>query len=66
MENISPVIRSILGDLFINLAAGWIGVLIIVPNFSSEKGWKKKIILTGDIVLAILSLLLAYLLRNSL
>jgi hypothetical protein len=66
MENVNPVIRSILGDLFINLAAGWIGVLIIVPNFSNERGWKKKIILTADIVLAIICLLLAFLLRNSL
>lgn len=54
---------SILSDLFINLSAGWFGVVIIVPNFSEEKGRKKYIVLTADILFGIVCLLLAYLLK---
>ncbi len=51
MEHINPVVRSIMADLFINLAAGWVGVLIIVPNFTKEKRWRQKVIvLTGDLL----------------
>ena len=64
METINPVLRSIIADLFVNLSAGWIGAVIIVPNFTSEKGKRKWLILTGDIFAAILFLFIAFLFRS--
>ena len=54
----------IFSDLFVNLSAGWLGALIIVPNFSSEKGVKKLLVLTADILGIILSLFIAYKLKK--
>lgn len=55
-----------ISDLLINLSAGWLGAVIIVPNFSREKGYKKFLILTTDLLAAILSLSLAVAMRGSL
>lgn len=54
----------IISDLLINMAAGWLGAVLIVPNFSKEKGKRKLIILTMDIFLATVSLIVAYKLRT--
>lgn len=55
---------AVLSDLFINLSAGWFGVVVIVPNFTKEKGIKKFLILTIDIAFAIVCLVISYLLRR--
>ena len=46
---------QILSELFVNLAAGWLAALIIVPNFTEKKRVEKLIILTGDILGVIVS-----------
>ena len=66
MEVISPVLRSIISDLFVNLSAGWVGAIIITPNFSDATGLKKWVVLTGNLIGVIVSLLIAFSLRNSL
>lgn len=48
-----------ISNLLINLSAGWFGAVLIIPNFSKEKGTKRLAILTGDILAAIVCLLLA-------
>lgn len=65
MEVINPVLRSIIGDLFVNLSAGWIGAIIITPNFSDSKGVKKWVVLTGNMLGVIVSLLIAFSLRSA-
>lgn len=55
-----------ISDLLINLSAGWLGVMIIVPNFSRKKGLKRFLILTGDFLAAILCLSLAVAIRGNL
>lgn len=64
MNNVDPTVFSIASELFINLAAGWLGVVIIVPNFSGERGVRKWLVLTTDIVFAIVCLTLAFVLRK--
>jgi len=56
--------NSILSDLFVNLSAGWFGAVLIVPNFTKETGYRRLWMLTANGVLGILSLLLAFKLRN--
>lgn len=63
---LSPVWLAVFSDLFVNLSAGWIGAVIIVPNFSKEKGNRRRIILTVDILGAIFCLGTAFVLRRSL
>lgn len=60
----AKILNVIISDLLINLSAGWIGALIIVPNYTEEKGKRKLIVLTMDISLAMISLFGAYLFRN--
>ncbi|OGE15555.1 hypothetical protein A3F00_01935 [Candidatus Daviesbacteria bacterium RIFCSPHIGHO2_12_FULL_37_11] len=66
MEVINPVLRSIVSDLFVNLSAGWVGAIIITPNFSDTTGLKKWVVLTGNLIGVIVSLLIAFSLRSSL
>ncbi len=54
-----------IADLLINLSAGWLGAVVIIPNFSKETGAKKLFILTGDLLAAIVSLSLAVAIRTS-
>lgn len=61
-----PSWATILSDLFINLSAGWFGVVLIVPNFTEEKGAKKWWTLAFDLLAAVLCLLFAFSLRKSL
>lgn len=58
------VLFLVISDLLINLSAGWIGALIIVPNYSQGSSKRKLIILTMDIIFAIFSLMGAYQLRK--
>jgi len=55
---------GIFSDLFINLAAGWFGAVIIVPNFSGINPPFNFLILTGDVLAGILSLVAAFKLRR--
>ncbi len=58
---------GVLADLLINLAAGWIGVAVILPIGLKELKRFKKMdwrVLTLDIFCAIFSLLASYLLRK--
>lgn len=51
---------SVLSGLFTNLAAGWIGAIIIFPNFSDLSFFFNKFILLSDLVAAIICLLVAF------
>jgi len=55
---------SIGSDLSINLAAGWLGVAFIVPNFSGINSPLNFLVLTGDILLAIFFLVVAFKLKK--
>lgn len=57
---------SIISDLLINLSAGWVGLVIVVPSFTTERGLRKFAVLFWDAACAIVSLLFAYLLRSNL
>ncbi len=54
---------SIISDLFVNLAAGWFGVVFIVP-IQSKRVKVKFWLLTTNLVLGILCLEIAFLLRS--
>ncbi|KKU29373.1 MAG: hypothetical protein UX80_C0002G0009 [Candidatus Amesbacteria bacterium GW2011_GWA2_47_11b] len=56
---------GILSDLFVNLAAGWFGAVFIVSNFFQLGLPANWLVLTIDIVLGILSLVLALRLRKN-
>jgi len=51
-------------DLLINLSAGWFGAMLIVPNFSKDRGLRKIVILTLDLCAAIVCLVASFMLRN--
>ena len=51
---------KVLSGLFSNLSAGWIGAALIFPNFSNLLTVQNKLILTMDIVVAIVCLLIAF------
>ncbi len=62
----NPAWSAIVSDLFINLSAGWLGAVLIVPNFSEEKGRRRALVLTADVLLATISLGIAFVLRRQL
>ena len=51
-----PIWLSALSDLFINLSAGWLGTVIILPNYVKERGMKKILILISNLIASIVSL----------
>jgi len=51
---------SVISDLFINLAAGWFGAVIVVPITSQQSEKVKLGLLTTNLLLAILSLVIAF------
>ena len=51
---------TVLSGLFTNLSAGWIGAILIFQNFSDLAVLDNKIILTTDIITAIVCLLIAF------
>ena len=55
---------SIGSDLSVNLAAGWLGVAFIVPNFFGIRSPLNFLILTGDIFMAIVFLVTAFKLKK--
>lgn len=50
----------VLSGLFTNLSAGWIGAFLILPNFSDLLLLENQIILTVDMMAAIVCLLTAF------
>jgi hypothetical protein len=57
--HIEPVFSGVISELFVNLAAGWLGVVFIVPNFLKVKGKQKWLMLITDVLFAIVCLILA-------
>lgn len=53
-----------IADLLINLSAGWFGAILIAPNFSSLKYPFDLIILTGNLVIGIVSIVIAVRLKR--
>lgn len=62
--NSKSVWPNIVSDLFVNLSAGWFGAAFILPAVSENLVKIDFRILTGDIILGILSLVLARALRK--
>jgi hypothetical protein len=61
---IKKILFSVLADFSINLAAGWFGAVIIVPNFSGINWPYNILILTADVLAGIFSLVIAIELRK--
>lgn len=55
-----PSRLKVLSGLFTNLSAGWIGAVIILPNFADFTSIKGKLTLTADLIGATVCLLLAF------
>lgn len=55
----SPIAKNVLSDLFINIAAGWCGVIFISPFFGSD-----YLLLLSRIVFAMVFLCGGYSLRK--
>jgi len=53
-----------IADLLINLAAGWFGVVVIVPNFGSLDDAHSILLLTEDLAAGIVSLIFAVKLKR--
>ena len=64
MIRIEPVFAGVLSDLFVNLAAGWLGIVFIVPNFSKVSGRRKWFVLMTDLLFAIVCFELALIFRK--
>lgn len=56
---------EILSDLFVNLAAGWLGVVVVILPVTRLKRKIDWFGLTMNIVLATVSLVIAYKLRQN-
>lgn len=55
---------SIISELFVNLSAGWFGAAFILPAVSENIFTVDPKLLTADIILGILSLILAKVFRK--
>ncbi|MEK7168618.1 MAG: hypothetical protein AAB778_01270 [Patescibacteria group bacterium] len=63
LKSVSPWF-SIISDLFINLSAGWFGAAFILPAVSENLLTVDFRLLTADVILGILSLILARVFRK--
>ena len=54
----TQVLQYAIGDVCINLSAGWFGLTMIAPNFIKKRGVTRMLILTFDVVLGTVFLLL--------
>ena len=57
---IDPVWVQIVSDLFVNLAAGWLGVVLIVAPRAKMSKHIDWLVLTADMVVGIVSLVVAF------
>ena len=64
LMSINPAWSSVVSDLFVNLSAGWFGAVLIVPNFFGLNPPFNSLVLTGDILAGIFSLLIAFKLKK--
>ena len=55
---------SILSQLFTNLAAGWLSVVLIIPGITKLETFSDFLWLTKNLLLGILSLLIAMILSE--
>ena len=55
---------EIISDLFVNLAAGWIGAVLIFPINQNKPRKIRLWLLTANISFATLALLFAYLIKK--
>lgn len=56
----TPTKQRVLSGLFTNLSAGWIGAILIFPNFNDLSNNENKVVLFFDIIAAIVCLLIAF------
>ncbi|OGK09992.1 hypothetical protein A2767_07795 [Candidatus Roizmanbacteria bacterium RIFCSPHIGHO2_01_FULL_35_10] len=56
-------LASLFSDLFINLSAGWFGAVLILPATTKLLKKVNWLIMFGNIIFAILTLLVAYYFR---
>lgn len=54
------IVFSIFSDLFVNLSAGWLGAIIVIPIIGGRRGKLKVLALIFNFILAILSLGISY------
>ena len=54
----------ILSDLFVNLAAGWFGIILIGPALANISSFIDILWLLSNVIIGIICLLLAYKLRT--
>ena len=59
MSIINPTRSRLLSEMFVNLSAGWIGVVLIAPGFEGLDVFMFLGILAKNLVFATLSLLFA-------
>lgn len=64
MSKIDPLLLLIFSDLFVNLSAGWLSSVIIIPLTIKKPKRINIILLTSNLFLAIVSLVIAYLLKK--
>lgn len=65
MQNsIAPRVRKALSQLFINLAAGWLGVVFIIPGITQLNNFADFLWLTRNILFGMLALLVAIVLAD--
>ena len=60
----TPTRLNILSQLFANLAAGWFGVVLIIPGITKLETFSDFLWLTKNVLLGILSLLVAMILSQ--
>lgn len=61
---LTPMRLLVFSELFVNLSAGWVGVVLITPGFGPLAELETWLVLTKDILFAILCLLIAIRLRE--
>ena len=54
---------AIISDLFVNLAAGWLAAAMIVSPYSQMRRRVRWWVLTGNILFATISLVVAYIFK---
>ena len=59
-----PAFLSVFSDLLVNLSAGWFGVIFIISPTIKRAKRANFLILTVDLIFAIVSLLIAFMLRK--
>jgi hypothetical protein len=61
---IDSILLLVISDLLINFSAGWFSAVFILPNFIGIHSFFDLSILTGNLVVGIVSLYIGYKLRK--